>query len=72
MLMQANNIYLNVNTRCPHFSRLDREEEANYNIYYLVGGTDGVYKGKRYFKCPMSHGIIVPIYQVHVLVPRDV
>lgn len=27
---------------------------------------------KRFFKCPNMHGVIVPIEQVHILVPHDV
>lgn len=44
----------------------------NYSYINVVGNHDGTYKGKRYFTCPDSHGVIVPIHEVHVLVPADV
>ena len=31
-----------------------------------------MYGNKRFFKCPNMHGVIVPIEQVHILVPQDV
>ena len=45
-----------------------------YYILYIiiVGKSDGVYEGKRFFECPNMHGIIVPIHHIHLLVPREV
>ncbi len=30
-------------------------------LYYIVGESDGLYNGKRFFKCPPKHGLFVPI-----------
>jgi dynactin complex subunit len=32
-----------------------------------VGIHDGIHKGKRFFKCPPSHGVFVPINQVDII-----
>ncbi len=37
-----------------------------------VGEHDGMYRDKRYFKCPNKHGMIVPMETVHILVTTDV
>ena len=33
----------------------------------LAGKNDGLYDGKRFFKCPNPHGIFVPIHHIHLL-----
>lgn len=43
-----------------------------YEYNYAVGKGDGIYQGKRFFRCPESHGVIVPIHHVHLLIPREV
>ena len=42
------------------------------HIFLIVGEHDGVFQNKRFFECPNMHGVIVPIEDVHLLVPADV
>eukprot|EP00049_Salpingoeca_infusionum_P019035 m.359851 g.359851 ORF g.359851 m.359851 type:complete len:784 (-) comp18772_c0_seq1:497-2848(-) len=52
-----------------YLGRLDNEY-IDYNIYAgvkmddKIGDTDGLYKGKRYFKCTQEHGRFVPLSDI--------
>lgn len=41
-------------------------------VYSVVGDTDGLIKGKRYFTCPPKHGKIVRISSVIAVLPSKV
>ena len=36
-------------------------------VFNTVGKHDGIHKGKRFFKCPPQHGVLVPLQQVAVV-----
>ena len=39
---------------------------------YIVGNTDGLIKGKRYFTCPSKHGKVVRITSIVAILPNKV
>jgi len=42
------------------------------HLYRVDGNTDGVMKGKRYFKCPSKHGRFVRITNILSVLPSRV
>ena len=41
-------------------------------VFFTVGNTDGIIKGKRYFSCPSKHGKVVRINDIVAVLPRKV
>ena len=44
----------------------------NVNYYDVVGESDGVANGKRYFNCSRPHAVFVEIDRVTITVPMKV
>ena len=55
-----------------HVSHKFSRHKIMLSLLYVDGNTDGVMKGKRYFKCPSKHGRFVRITNILSVLPSRV